>query len=232
MGGRNVEDSYHMKPNDLTEKYVFMDTDLYAEIAQGGEGVGQAFDSIWSFKPMVATLAEVRQHAPNDFVANFGVYAEAEKKCKGMAEPQAQEKCRAEHVAANAKSLQDRMAAAEQTLERNAGIYETRYKPQPAESPEITADAGAAFTYLENLPFNPRLRPAKRRRIYGAVNGQEGKSGKGIHEAWVKDMPAVCKAATAEHPETVLLHQAYFFPASNLTAALGRMVGGKTAAAT
>ncbi len=228
MGGRNVEDSYHMKPNDLTEKYVFMDTDLYAEIAEGGKGVGQDFDALWNFKPMVATIAEVRQHAPNDFVANLDAYREAEKECKGTEEPQAREKCRTEHVAAKWKSLSQRMAAAEQTLERNAGIYQTRYTPQPSESPEITADAGATLTYLENLPFNPRLRPTKRRRIYGAVNGHEGKSGKGIHEAWVKDMPAVCAAATAEHPKTVLLHQAYFFPASNLTTALGRMASGKT----
>jgi putative cardiolipin synthase len=223
MGGRNVEDSYHMKPNELTEKYVFMDTDLYADLARGGETIGRDFDAVWSFKPMVATLAEVRQHAPNDFVANIDAFAEAEKECKGTAE----ETCRTERFAARAKGLPERMAAAEQTLLHNAEIYETRYTPHPAESPEFAVDAGAAFTYLENLPFNPRLPAAQRRRIYGAVNGREGESGKGIHEAWVRDMPAVCAAATADHPKTVVLHQAYFFPASNLTAALGRMVDGK-----
>jgi cardiolipin synthase C len=228
MGGRNVEDSYHMKPNELTEKYVFMDTDLYAEIAQGGEAIDRDFDAVWSFTPMVATLAEVRQHAPNDFVANVDAYTEAEKDCQATTEPQAQEACRTEHFAAKAKSLPERMAAAEQTLERNAGIYETRYAPHPAESPEFAVDAGAASTYLENLPFNPRLPAAQRRRLYGAVNGKEGESGKGIHEVWVKDMPAVCAEATADHPKTVVLHQAYFFPASNLTAALGRMIDGKT----
>ena len=30
LGGRNVEDSYHMRPIPLTTKYVFMDTDLHA----------------------------------------------------------------------------------------------------------------------------------------------------------------------------------------------------------
>ncbi|MEA2604292.1 MAG: hypothetical protein QOF89_5284 [Acidobacteriota bacterium] len=230
MGGRNVEDSYHMKPNELTEKYVFMDTDLYAELAQGGEAIDRDFDAVWSFKPMVATLAEVRQHAPNEFVANVDAYEEAEKECKAepQAPAQAEETCRTERFAAKAKSLPERMAAAEQTLERNAGIYETRYTAHPTESPEFAVDAGTALTYLENLPFNPRLPAAQRRRLYGAVNGHEGESGKGIHEAWVKDMPAVCAAATAEHPRTVVLHHAYFFPASNLTAALARLADGKT----
>jgi phosphatidylserine/phosphatidylglycerophosphate/cardiolipin synthase-like enzyme len=232
MGGRNVEDSYHMKPNELTEKYVFMDTDLYAELARGGETIGRDFDAVWSFTPMVATLAEVRQHAPNDFIANIDAFVEAEKECKGTAGPQAQteENCRTERFAAKAKSLPERMAATEQVMLRNAGIYETRYTPHPepsAESPEIVVDAGAALTYLENLPFNPRLPAAQRRRIYGAVNGREGESGKAIHEAWVRDMPAVCAAATADHPKTVVLHQAYFLPASNLTAAMGRLVDGK-----
>jgi hypothetical protein len=31
-----VENSYHMHPNPLVSKYVFMDTDLYAKLTQGG----------------------------------------------------------------------------------------------------------------------------------------------------------------------------------------------------
>src|SRR5208283_4908047 len=72
MGGRNVENSYHMeKATPLIEKYIFMDTDILATFSQGGDAIARSFEDMWNFTPMVATLAEVRQHAPNDFVANI-----------------------------------------------------------------------------------------------------------------------------------------------------------------
>jgi len=70
LGGRNIENSYHMQPNDMVEKYLFWDTDLYGTLSGGGEKIAQSFDELFSFRQMVATLPEIRAHAPNDIAAN------------------------------------------------------------------------------------------------------------------------------------------------------------------
>jgi len=41
-GGRNVQDSYHMRSNPLTPKYVFMDTDIRLDLQAGGHPPGFA----------------------------------------------------------------------------------------------------------------------------------------------------------------------------------------------
>ncbi len=228
MGGRNVEDSYHMHPNPLTEKYVFMDTDLRASLARGGERVAQAFDALWNFDTMVATLAEVRQHAPNELVANLDAYKAAEEACGATPHKPAPEGCVDRAFEARAKALPQRIAAREAEMAHRADIYRTRYLPHiPAHgSPSFEVDKGALLAYLENLPFDKSLPASERRRTYGAAVGAEDASGKYIHEAWLDALADVCGAASAQDPKQVILHSAYFFPPANMTYALSRMVNG------
>lgn len=71
LGGRNLENSYHMDPNPMTNKYIFFDTDLYAELEKSDKGtveLKKSFDELFNYKAMVATLDEVMEHAPNDYV--------------------------------------------------------------------------------------------------------------------------------------------------------------------
>jgi len=95
---------------------------------------------------------------------------------------------------------------------------------QPA--PGLVVDQGSVLAYLENLPFDKELPAEKRQRTYGALAGKEAESGKYIHDSWIKAIPGVCTAATPGNPKRIILHNAYFYPAANLTYALSRLVDG------
>lgn len=225
MGGRNVENSYHMRPNPFTSKYVFMDTDIRAVLSQGGDGIGEAFDALWNFDTMVATLAEVRQHAPNDFVVNLKY---AEKACRGIEGKGERAACIRKEQEETVHTLDERMADQRRTMEENARAYTETYLPTiPKQGAEgFAVDPGGVLAYFENLPFNRDLPPDKRRRTYGAPVGDEAAGGKHIHDLWLREIPAVCAAATPEAPKRLILHNAYFFPPANLTHELSRMVNG------
>lgn len=229
MGGRNIEDSYHMHPNPQVKKYLFMDTDLYAELQQGGEGVGKAFDDLWNFTAMVATLAEVRQHAPNDFAANPQAFAEAEKNCRSLVDQEVRDFCIDKEFQIHFKTLDMRMAGLQKEMAANAGRYRQEYLPTVASQPAriFPIDAGAVLAYFENLPYDRALPPAERTRTYGAQAGEEAKGGKYISDLWLTSLPDVCARATPEQPARIILHNAYFFPPANLTHTLSRLAGSE-----
>ncbi len=224
MGGRNVGDSYHMHPNALTAKYVFMDTDVYVELDRGGDAVTRAFDKLWNFDAMVATLAEVRQHAPNELIANLDIYREVQAACgKGG---KINDACVDGEFPLRARDLATRMNVHAQAMEKKAKIYRTQYLPTvpTVQGTAFTIDAGAILTFLENLPFSKDAVPLQRH--YGASVGQEAAAGKYIHDVWLKSLPSVCRLATKDISKQVILHSAYFYPPANLTYALSRMVNG------
>lgn len=228
MGGRNVEDSYHMRPNDLAKKYVFMDTDLAAELSAGGEAIAATFDRLWRFDTMVASLAEVRQHAPNDFVANATAFDEVKQLCSASAAAAAREACVEREFAQRSLTLQQRMTAQATALAARAAIYERYAKGiVPADSGALSVDGGAALYYLENLHFDKTLPAAQQQRIYGALIGEEAKWGKNIHALWVDSLLGICVRATAASPQRVVLHNAYFFPPAQMLDAFARMTDGR-----
>jgi cardiolipin synthase C len=229
MGGRNVADSYHMHPNPLVEKYVFMDTDLVATVPSGAERLTSSYENLWSFSPMVATLAEVRAHAPNDFAANVDAYAEAEKPCAGVAQGRARESCMDQGFQRRAKSLEERIAQRAVDMEQRARRYRTQYAPsiQAPATRAFPVDATAQIYYLENLTFDKGKPAASRKRLYGAQAGRESAGGKHIHVAWQADVRGICARATKDAPQQVILHNAYFYPAGNLAAALSELFNGK-----
>ncbi len=227
-GGRNVQDSYHMRSNPLTPKYVFMDTDIRLDLQAGGEGVARSFDALWDFDAMVATLAEVRQHAPNDFVANFDAYREAVSRCGSESVQARREACVDQQFQAQFKDLALRLAANTQRMETNARTYREAYarKTRSNGTPAFEVDGKALYAYLENLPFNKSLAPGERYRIYGAEVGAAAQSGKYLHDVWLKSLPGVCQRASKDKPQRVILHNAYFFPPANMTYALSQMANG------
>lgn len=229
MGGRNVENSYHMRPNPLIEKYIFMDTDLYVEVGRGVEAIAGSFDALWTFDAMVATLEEVRQHAPNDFAANLDAYRDAEKTCRGVSAPEARETCTDKEFNARFRELGRRITQLQQEMEEKARLYQTQYTPTIPEAGTQTFDVegNAFFAYLENLPYDRSLPGVERHRIYGASVGREAKDGKYIHDIWIKLLPQICEIAGKENPKQVILHNAYFFPPGNFVHALSRMINGE-----
>jgi cardiolipin synthase C len=228
LGGRNVEDSYHMRPNELLHKYMFWDTDLRAELASGGSGVQAAFEALWNFRQMVATTAEVREHAPNDLVANHDAFAAAEQACQGKGAPPDWDGCVGPEFERRALSLAEREGRRQETMADNSRRYWREYRYATAEDPSLTlgVDPGALLAYAENVPFQGGPGAPPTRRSYGARNGEEAEDGKRIHALWLADLTSACRTATAERPVRVILHQAYFFPSSNLIRQFGRMIDG------
>ena len=228
LGGRNVENSYHMHPNPMVEKYVFMDTDLIAKVTEeGGNALTTAFDALWNFRSMVATLDEVRSHAPNDVLFNIEAYTEAEKACAGKVQDAGHDACVSDRFKLAAKNLDERVEAANLLMSRNARAYRTVYAATIPASQPLAVDTSARLYYLENLPFDKSLPTASRARIYGARSGHEEDSGKHITEIWLQALAGICDKASATQPQRVILHSAYFFPPANLTAAMSALVDGK-----
>ncbi len=224
LGGRNIEDSYHMRPNPLVDKYVFVDTDLRVALRDGGERVQAAFERLWNFRTMVASLPEVRRHAPNDFVEALSTGGEA---CQGLRDARERGLCLRREVARAAVPLAEREDRLYAAMHQNARRYWLAYPyaSTPDPTPPRWVDAGAALAYVENLPFAGN--PARARRSYGSKNGQEARYGKVIHALWLKDIEDVCRTATEASPGRMILHNAYFFPPTNLVSALARMVDGR-----
>ena len=228
LGGRNIEDSYHMLPNQLTKKYVFMDTDFRVELKTEDSTLQRAFEAQWNFVPMVATVAEVRQHAPNDYAANHGILKQAEKEWCHEKQQAAQEACILNEFAERAVPLEKRIEARYEEMNAHAKRY---WKDYPFAhtvdgSPAFHVDDGAFVAYVENLPFYGQPGDPPVTRSYGAVNGQEARYGKRIHSLWLLGLANACTLATAEKPQRVIFHSAYFSQPSNLLSMLAKMTNG------
>ena len=228
LGGRNVEDSYHMRPNELTKKYVFMDTDLHVDLKANDSTLQRAFEAQWNFVPMVARVAEARQHAPNDYAANHAILKQTEKECRQKKQQAEQEACILTEFAERAVPLEKRIEEQYQNMNAHAERYWKDYSFARTEdkSPAFKVDNGALVAYVENLPFYGQPGDPPITRSYGAVNGQEARYGKRIHSLWLLGMMNACSMGTAEKPQRIVLHSAYFAPPSNLLRMLAEMTGG------
>ncbi len=230
MGGRNIGDSYHLRPGPLlADRYFFSDTDVYLELSGGdGEALRRVYDRLWSFDLMVATTAEIRQHAPNDLVANRGVFEAAQQTCASLREGERQG-CIARELAAGVLSVEERMAVRGEEMRRQAASYRELYAKSPPLSsplPTLEVDREARWVYLENLPFLKELPDEERARRYGASGLGEADDGRYIHHLWRQGLENVCAEATAESPRRVILHHAYYLPPANLLRVAGRMING------
>lgn len=227
LGGRNVEDSYHMRPNEMLDKYAFMDTDLYADLRNGGDQVEVAFSTLWNFEQMVASLDEVRMHAPNDFVANSEARKAASEACAEKPEGETRDQCTDTVFASHALDRSQREALWAEEIYLNADAYRTRYKYlTDADQPDFPLDPESTLWYIENLPFYGKPDDPHTTRSYGTKMGQEAQYGKRIHGLWLAGMRSTCATATPRNPKRIIIHNAYFFPPANLMVALAGMVDG------
>ncbi|MFK7893236.1 MAG: phospholipase D-like domain-containing protein [Granulosicoccus sp.] len=229
LGGRNVQDSYHMNASPLSAKYTFMDTDVHVQLTDAQNALTESFDKLWHFRTMVASLQEVNAHAPIDFLVNSAAAAEA---CQALAQTEADT-----HQACLDQALSERRevtpAARHQQLfnqmNDRAQTYEENYLAIAADrrSPAFDVEQDAQVYYIENLPFDKSLSAENQKRLYGASNGQEHRSGKNIHALWLSALKRSCQAASADEPVNIYLHNAYFFIPSNLLSALAQMTDGR-----
>lgn len=234
LGGRNIEDSYHTQPSPLTAKYTFMDTDMWVRLKTPESSIGRTFDRLFGFNDMVATLAEVRRHAPNDMVKNLDQFKMAAGSCQAVKKSSFHDydACVGnafEHL--NTKSIDARMDQAMEAMRKNANIYRTQYKPTPLTvSDELSASDvnSMLLTYIENVPFDRSDRLGQEARTYGSLEGQDTRHGKSIHSLWVQALRNTCKTSYESGQRTnVILHQGYVLLPGNMMLALNSMLNGE-----
>jgi len=214
LGGRNMADSYHMHPNPLADKYIFMDTDVQLPLTERSQALKASFDRLWALDSMVAPLDEVRSHAPNDLLMNFQVLTQAQEACKKSKNV----KCTDRYVDAHFVPLDTRMKAVAKSHQQHLHDYTTRYTRRSEWAP-LEVDAGAQVFYFENLPV------ADGKRNYGARHDHEAAHAKHIQSLWRAALQNVCARPDAG-PREVLLHNAYLFLPANLLQDIGASLDG------
>lgn len=234
LGGRNVEDSYHTQPSKLSAKYTFMDTDVLMELQKADSSVGKTFDRLFGFKEMVATLAEVRKHAPNDMTQNLGVTAQAIAACQPVKKAsftQYPNCVQSTFAGLPYRTLEVRMNDAIQNMKEKAAIYRTQYQPAQLNVSDAfdAADIRSMqVTYIENVPFNRSNKVGAEERKYGAKGERDTRDGKSIHSLWTQGLRNTCKSSyETKSRKRVVLHQGYVLFPANLLSALGKMTSGE-----
>jgi cardiolipin synthase C len=240
LGGRNIEDSYHLKTEFLKQlkqnekqKYLFQDTDFYAEVKSGGQDMVKAFMRNWDFTEMVATTKEMDAIAPIDLpmgVAACSANPEQFEQCVGQffmslqTSPELVVQKATERVMAVAKNTMERAQKFEMlySVPTQKSKYLISFRGQN-NSDELTGDdlQNAMVTYIENL--NSRKDTAIPKRTFGALTGDEMNAGKYISHLWQRGMENTC---ATEKKSQVILHSAYLLPSSSMMQTLGKMIDG------
>ena len=213
LGGRNVEDSYHMEPSALSDKYTFMDTDVRLKLEGDEATLASSFDRLWQLRSMVASIGEVRQHAPNDLLANFDAVQAAQDACKDGKDSA----CVDREVDKRFVPLAARMHAVDISHREYIARYANEYHVAEA-PPPLRVDDSASIYYLENLPVT------QGERNYGARHNREAASSKHIQALWRAALQNVCAAGSS--PREVVFHNAYLFMPANLLQDVGAMLDG------
>ncbi|MFZ3230899.1 MAG: phospholipase D-like domain-containing protein [Pseudobdellovibrio sp.] len=239
-GGRNIEDSYHLKTTFLkdlkgSQKYLFKDTEFYGEINSGGDKIAAAFLRNWNFKEMVATTAEINDLAPFDLqLALQACKSDSPefKQCVGQVIDTA-----TNHREVLAQKAQDRVKAEVAAMQKNAADFTAKYliPTQKLKSNTKFSIRGnnqsdfiskndlesSTITFIENL--NAAKDTTEPIRVYGTTSGNEANDGRYISDLWLKGMENAC---TLNKPTQVILHSAYLMPPSNMIRTLGKMLDG------
>ncbi|MCB0349437.1 MAG: hypothetical protein KDD37_11425, partial [Bdellovibrionales bacterium] len=214
IGGRNIENSYHMEKNP-SGKYVFMDTDIHMNITENsGAKVQTTFNDLWNFKTMVATIGDIQRHAPNDTQVELDKCAKSTKDVATCYVSVSKALSTQSGLDASRKVRQSNALA---TLNERAEEFTSSLRKSPGASPSFAVDKEAKISYIENLPFT---KENKTKRNYGSEINKEEESGKYIHKLWMKAMLDTCRT---NEKKNVYLHQAYYLPPSNLLQVLSAM---------
>lgn len=214
LGGRNVEDAYHMQPGALSSKYTFMDTDVELQLSAQEPALADSFERLWQLRSMVASIEEVRGHAPNDLLANFPVVEAAQVAC-GKGNDLA---CVDRHVTRHFAPLATRMQAIAKDHREHLRRYVTEYRPSRGQPP-LRIDDTAQISYFENLP------QVGGQRSYGVLHNRESATNKNIQTVWRSALQEVCAKQTAR-PRDVIYHNAYLFMPANLLQEVAAVLDG------
>lgn len=231
LGGRNMEDAYNLSSRTQESGHLFVDTDVHAVLASGGESVEAAFERLWNFRTMVASIDEIRRHAPNNFASNAASIDAARAACENEpdTDPGRNDSCFDKEFLAQATLQEGRETRRYDEMTHNAKHFRQNILPVMTvkDSTTISIETDARLFYLENIPLSGDPEGPLEGRTYGGRNGREAQSGKRIHSLVLAALEGVCKTATAEKPKRVIISNAYFFPPSNLVDMLAKMLDGR-----
>lgn len=253
LGGRNVEDSYHMKSRLGTKgKYIFMDTDFRVETTAGGASeVEASFDKTFNFSEMVAPLSKVLAVMPIDLVSNNEALGEAAVAC-GTSMKKGELKY--EQLATCVETNMKKNSAYVSTETRTKNLYKEmvesvkRYTKDYAKAGKKTYRDNitlgnykegvnklsaqdlktAEIYYVENTSFDLKEKDTDDvvRRV-GARIGAESFFNKHIHKLWYRGLENACYVSRKQQKDVrVVLHSAYLFMPSGMVHKLTKMLNG------
>lgn len=234
LGGRNVENSYHMrmmsqaahpfKKRGDKVKYTFMDTDFYVAYSDSSKSAKKRFEKMWNFSSMVATLGEVERLTPYSYILSYNA---ADKAC-GKLKGDAYSECFTTKYFQASASLPDsytRRRAQLSSMQSKASAYTREYDQVlrstdfPTFEIDLSGEGNFELYYLENVPFGND----EGVRHFGASNSKPEKDGKFIHKVWLDALADVCEDEDRFNKK-VNIHNAYLLLPSNLYIRLLDMV--------
>lgn len=246
LGGRNVEDSYHLnqRPADSkTGKYIFIDTDFWGQTAAGGaRDIEASFDKLMDTS-MVAALNKVKAITAYDFIANTG------SKDKPGAAEAATQTCLANKATdlgscvlntvgkikgvagvADYKSEKERLDAKLVAMNESVTNYDMEYvakglKKQGSDFGPMSANdlQTAQVAYLENVNYQKGTNT----RVIGSRVGFEAENGKNIQAVWYRGLENACKISRDEERQVrVIFNTAYLLMPAGMIHKIAKMMNG------
>lgn len=240
LGGRNIEDSYHVKNRVAgAGKYIFIDTDFYGKGAPGQiTDVEKSFDKILKIHGMIADVGLIEKYMALDYVKNPEALMMATQSCI-VEKASDLGSCIQQKIPAmpGFKNEKVRMDDAKSEVRDLAANYNKNYKKQyrdtwrsggwrPGSDALSAKDLQTAqFYYIENLPFKKDAESPERH--LGSKIGIESKYSKNIHAAWYRGLEQACYISHVEKKETrVIFNSAYVFLPTGLIYKIAKMING------
>ncbi|MEQ1722313.1 MAG: phospholipase D-like domain-containing protein [Pseudobdellovibrio sp.] len=239
LGGRNIEDSYHMQERvGSSGKYIFIDTDFWGKTAQGGTtGIEASYDTILR-TTMVADLARVQRVMPNDFIANSKRSNPAAPSVSEMAVGSCVQSKAADLGGCILSSLSKmpgyqsagaRVQAEVATMNASVDRYQRNYlnggkKQNNKTFGQMSANdlQTAEVHYLENVNYK---KDNLNQRIIGSKLGAEAKNNKNIQAAWYSALENVCRQSRKQKRDMeVVIHTAYLLMPSGMVHRIAKMM--------
>lgn len=218
LGGRNVEDSYHM-PASPSGKYTFLDTDVYVEAQEGGDAITKSYENMWGFSESVKTIKELDSVYTHSFLAreNLMPLVDAIKKCYHL-------KKTPEYSGCIEKTAEAQLAITmPQRIERAAAHLNTKSseflskKPVQGNTQIAMSDSNTFITYLENLSFTKK----SGKRLFGAGGD------KNISELWIQSIKNTCRQGGKKTPQQITILNAYVFMPGAVYTTIGDALSGR-----
>ncbi len=230
MGGRNVEDSYHMKQHEGgSAKYTFMDTDFWGKTDRGGAAsIRAAFDRLAGSR-MVASLQKVKLDLAFDFLANTGAKGQigASQMAVGhcsKTQPDDIAGCIMRELKNMPGYISEdaRVSEVRKDMQKGYDAYKSYTQTAVADFPVISDNdmKQAKFFYLENMNTDK-----DDKRIQGSRIGSEDKNNKNIQAVWYRALQNVCKVSKDTNTEKrVIFNTAYLLMPSGLIHSIAQMM--------